>query len=145
MTDCTPQQGAEALHRSLERLRMLSKDYRWRVLVVDDDAGDTSFLVELLGPYRCEIQAADNPDLAILLINTQKFDIVFLDVKMPPRNGMRVLKTIRETKPDQRFVIVTGYEDAALREQAMQLGASLYIIKPVTESHVREIFGYVNG
>lgn len=73
---------------------------------------------------------AGNGDDAIRMFSEHKPEIVILDIHLPDRNGLVLLKTIRGISPSAAVIVATGCPDAQSRTEAMQMGAVDYIEKP---------------
>lgn len=100
------------------------------ILVVDDEAPIRRILsrtLERMG-HRCT-QAADVIE-ARKAIERDSFDLVVSDVNMPGESGMDLVKDLFENHPDVAVMMVTGVDDPALAEEALDLGAYGYVIKP---------------
>ncbi len=102
------------------------------VLVVDDDEG-------LLLSIKATLVSSGMPEPALVsdsrrvmdLVHKHDFQLVLLDLMMPHLTGMEVLRKIKETSPDVECVIVSAIDDVASAVQAMSLGASDYLVKPL--------------
>lgn len=102
------------------------------VLVVDDDEG-------LLLSIKATLVSSGMPEPALVsdsrrvmdLVRKHDFQLVLLDLMMPHLTGMEVLRKIKETSPDVECVIVSAIDDVASAVQAMSLGASDYLVKPL--------------
>ncbi|OON86547.1 hypothetical protein BXO88_07260 [Oribacterium sp. C9] len=103
-----------------------------RVLAVEDEVillGQlTNRLHEVLP--ESEIVAFDNPDDALAAINQSAINIAFLDIAIGYMTGVDLAKRIKTVYPQCDIVFCTGYSDYA--PQAFELGASDYLMKPVT-------------
>ena len=88
-----------------------------RVLLVEDEDGVRSFAVRALRSRGFEVLEASNGAEALDLIETSdvKPDIVVSDVVMPEVDGPTLLKTLRQTHPDLKFVFMSGYPNDAFR------------------------------
>lgn len=88
-----------------------------RVLLVEDEDGVRSFAVRALRSRGFEVLEASNGAEALELIeeNAGKLDIVVSDVVMPEVDGPTLLKTLRKTHPDLKFVFMSGYPNDAFR------------------------------
>ena len=110
-----------------------------RVLIVDDEALGRQRLEDLLrhegGVEICGF--ADNGDAAIEAIRTLRPDLVFLDVQMPRRTGLEV---VREVGPDNMppTIFVTAYDQYAL--QAFDVAAVDYLVKPFDDERFEQSF-----
>ncbi len=101
-----------------------------RTFIVDDEAHNREVLKTLLKKYSHEINIigeADNADDAISLINELKPQLVFLDIKMPTKNGFELLKEFKEINFE--VIFVTAYNEFAIN--AFELNAIGYILKPI--------------
>ena len=102
------------------------------VLVIDDDEG-------LLLSIKATLVSSGLPEPALLsdsrnaleLVRKYSFQLILLDLMMPHLNGMEVLKKIKDEFPDPECVIVSASDDVATAVQAMGLGASDYLVKPL--------------
>jgi len=103
------------------------------LLIVDDEPANLHVLVELLG-NNYVIKAATNGDDAIgIAQDTDKPDLILLDVMMPEMNGYEVCKTLKEneTTKDIPVIFVTAMELPEWEVRALELGAVDYISKPI--------------
>lgn len=102
------------------------------VLVVDDDSDLCDNLWEIFHEQGCRVYLANNVGGAQDALKNHQFQLVLLDMKLPDGNGTDVLKTVRETNPDARTVVITGYADemATRVEKALADGASAVALKP---------------
>ena len=81
-----------------------------------------------------EILAFDNTDDALAVLPEKKPDIAFLDIEIGDMNGVDLAKHIKALYPACDIVFCTGYSDYAA--QAFDLGASDYLMKPVTKEKI---------
>lgn len=77
-------------------------------------------------------EAVDGID-ALEKIKTLQPDIVILDLVLPLKNGLDVLKEAHQLSPKSRYLVVSSLDDPKTREQAKSLGASEYLTKPFTK------------
>ncbi|MGD8992669.1 MAG: response regulator, partial [Desulfobacterales bacterium] len=102
------------------------------VLVVDDDEG-------LLLSIKATLVSSGLPEPALVsdsqrvmdLVREYDFQLILVDLMMPQLSGMKVLETIKAEAPDIDCVIVSAIDDVASAVQAMSLGASDYLVKPL--------------
>lgn len=100
------------------------------VLIIDDEAAireSLQTLLELEG-YTVETAADGEDGLAQLAVHP--FDLVLLDFALPDRNGLDILRDIRERDPDLAVIMITAYGTVENAVRAMQGGASNFIQKP---------------
>lgn len=110
-----------------------------RVLVVDDELPARQRLEDLLGhePGVAVVGTADNGVAAVDAIRRLRPDLVFLDIQMPGRTGLEVL---REIGPDAMpaTILVTAYDQHALA--AFELAAVDYLLKPFDDERFEQAF-----
>ncbi|MCH7870457.1 MAG: response regulator, partial [Planctomycetes bacterium] len=103
-----------------------------RILIVDDDQANREAFLELIAEHDFATEAAaDGPD-ALALIETREFDVVLLDISMPGMDGFEVLRRIRAVHPPTSLpvIMMTGIDQRGAVLEALQLGASDYVVKP---------------
>lgn len=117
-----------------------------KILIIDDDAGIREFLQMFFDEreYLTEI-AFDGQDGVEKFEKDPAYDLVLCDMLMPRMIGLNVLKRIKELKPDQRVILMTGVKEETMIEKAKALGCKMYLTKPVKlselEAHVTECLG----
>jgi DNA-binding NtrC family response regulator len=100
------------------------------VLIVDDESVVSDFLVKLLLLEGVQAKSVDDAYKALEAIKKEKFDFIFLDVRMPKLNGIDALREIKKVDPAAKIVMMTGYAVDALLEEAKQEGAIAALKKP---------------
>jgi len=109
-----------------------------RVLVVDDELGPREALRMILkGLY--DVAVAEDGDSALDMIAREKYDVVILDIKMPDRDGIEVLKVAKEMDRDLEVVMITAYATVNTAREAIRHGALDYLIKPFNKSDVEKV------
>lgn len=112
-----------------------------RVLVVEDDRDFAESLVIALGTRRCEVEVAPTGEDALRLFSKGHYDITFMDIKLPGKNGVQCLSEIMELAPGAQVVMMTGYSEPSLLEQARRAGAMDILRKPF---RMRELLSYID-
>jgi CheY-like chemotaxis protein len=98
-------------------------------LIVDDNAGMRRLIADIVLPFAGQIrECADGWD-ALSAYTAQRPDLVLMDVHMRKVNGIEATRRIRAADPGARIIIVTNYDDDALRQAAMREGACGYTLK----------------
>lgn len=101
-----------------------------RILVVDDeDALRTVLSSELEGEGYKVASAADGSE-AIEILKKEGFDLILLDIKMPNVDGFEVLKFVKESHPDTKVIMLTGFADLKNAIESKKLGAEDFVSKP---------------
>lgn len=110
-----------------------------RVLLVDDEALARQRLEDLLRHQENVeiVGTADNGEAAVNAIRTLKPDLVFLDVQMPGKTGLDVIRTIGADKMPAT-VFVTAYDQYALK--AFEMAAIDYLVKPFDDERFEQAF-----
>lgn len=103
------------------------------VLIVDDDEMARDVLSRRLERIGYSVTTAADGHRALELIAEQTFDVVLLDIKMPGLTGFQVLQAIRRihSVTDLPVVMVTASDDSDSIVEALELGASDYVTKPI--------------
>jgi DNA-binding response OmpR family regulator len=107
------------------------------ILVVDDDADAADSLVELFEMDGHNASVAYNGEDAIQAYRNGDFDITFMDIMMPGKNGVESFFEIRKLKPDAKVYMMTGYSVEQLVQQAIENGAMGVLSKPLDLSKVK--------
>ncbi len=110
------------------------------LLVVDDEKSVRYSFERIFENYYSVITAEDGKDaLNVLDENSNKIDVIFLDVRMPGMNGIEVLKEIRERTKNIPVIMMTAFSDSNAAIEAMKEGAFDYLLKPLRNEQLREI------
>lgn len=107
------------------------------ILIVDDEASETAAIqnaVERVSPGHV-FWDADCADAAMLRMKDHPIDVVFLDVRMPGKDGLVLAGELRELYPRLNIVIATAHAEYAL--EAHKLFVSGYVVKPVSDADIR--------
>jgi two-component system, NtrC family, response regulator HydG len=102
-----------------------------KILIVDDDADNANSLGELLEMEGHHPVVVYDGESAIAAYLKQDFDVAFMDVMMPGKNGVESFLEIKRLKPDARVYMMTGYSVEQLLQQAIDGGAMGVFSKPV--------------
>lgn len=100
------------------------------ILVVDDEAIMRESLRDWLTDLGYEVETADEGEQALKTVAEQDFGVVILDLRLPGKDGIEILKEARAKRPDLRGVIITAYPSIQTAVQAMKEGAVDYLPKP---------------
>jgi len=109
-----------------------------RVLVIDDEAIVRDSIVAYLEDSGFDVLEADNGQDGVACFHRHLPDIVLCDLRMPNMDGLAVLKEINGISPNTPFIVVSGAGVMADVVQALRLGASDYLIKPILDMEVLE-------
>jgi signal transduction histidine kinase len=103
-----------------------------RVLVVDDEKEIRIFLNKALSRFGgFHVELAESGEEALHKLEKEPFDLVLTDLKMPKMDGIQLIAEIAKSKPETLTIMMTGHGTIDSALEAMKLGASDYITKPL--------------
>ena len=117
----------------------VGKKRKIKVLVVDNEKGFASLLVDHLNLRRMEATSAGSGEEALAGLLSFQPDVMILDLQMPDMNGLKVLARVKELDPAVEVILLTGNGSFDTGIACMQLGAFDYLIKPVDIEQLMEI------
>ena len=109
------------------------------ILVVDDEVSVNNNIRKILVKNEFKVDQAMTKDEAIAKINQQSYKLVLLDLRMPGVSGLELLKTIADTQPSARVIIITGYASIETAVETARIGAVDYLHKPFTPDELRNV------
>jgi two-component system, NtrC family, response regulator AtoC len=101
-----------------------------RVLVADDERNLRELMVRELGRRGHEVEGVGDGVTALERIAEGTYDVVVLDMKMPRKEGIEVLRDLAAASESPQVIVMTGFQDVANAVEAMKLGAYDYLTKP---------------
>jgi DNA-binding LytR/AlgR family response regulator len=109
-----------------------------RALVVDDETPAREELAYLLGqdPRITAVRTAASAAQALKLLNDERFEVLFCDIKMPGLDGVELARVVARFTERPRIVFVTAYDEHAV--DAFDLQAIDYLLKPVRAERLSE-------
>ena len=107
-----------------------------RVLIIDDIKGIQMLLSKCLQMEGFETSVCGDGKSAIEILMREKFDLIFLDIKLPVVGGTEVLKKIRESDITTPVVVITAHANIHNAIECTRLGAAVYIQKPFTVNRI---------
>ena len=103
---------------------------RGAILVVDDEAEIREGLELLLGSEGYGVTSAETGGEGLARLEEKPYDLLLLDVSLPDRNGLDILKEVHRRDPDLSIVLITAYGSVDMARAAFKSGAQDYITKP---------------
>src|SRR5579863_2834966 len=100
------------------------------ILVVDDESEIREGLELLLNTEGYVTSSAETGEAGLTKLEEEPFDLVLLDVSLPDRNGLDILREIRRRDPNLSVVLITAYGSIDMARAAFKSGAQDYITKP---------------
>jgi DNA-binding NarL/FixJ family response regulator len=119
-----------------------------KVVICDDQAivRDGLAMLLKLEPDIEVVGAAEDGAAAVEMVAKEKPDVILMDLKMPIMNGVEATRRIRANHPEVKILVLTTYEDDEWVFDAIQAGASGYLLKDTPRDEViKAIRGTVSG
>jgi len=110
--------------------RLFSQEATARILVVDDEPRLVSALASLLRSCGYDVTEANSGTLACKLIDTLRFDLALLDLRMPEVDGFAVMAHLANQQPECGSIVISGESSFTAVSRALRRGALDYIRKP---------------
>src|SRR5262249_7908788 len=124
-------QGQRVSHRRTDPTEALLRMSRpIRVLVADDEIRLRELLVRELGRKGHEVEGVGDGEAALTRLRDAAYDVVILDMKMPRKEGIEVLRELGAFPEHPQVIVMTGFQEVATAVEAMKLGAYDYLTKP---------------
>jgi two-component system OmpR family response regulator len=101
-----------------------------RVLVIDDEPKIVSFVTRALTARGYDVDTAGNGADGLELIRIGGYALVVLDLRLPDIDGIDVLRSTLEERPDQQVIVLSALPDVETKVRCLDLGAADYITKP---------------
>ena len=115
----------------LEINRLMAK-----ILIVDDDTTFCIMLRKWLEKRGFEVDTAFSYKDAVKQLDKAGFDLVLTDLRLPDKDGIDLLRVIKEKTPETQVLLMTGYADIQTAVTAIKLGAFDYVAKPVIPDEI---------
>jgi two-component system response regulator RegA len=116
-----------------------SEDRR-TVLVVDDDETFRRRLVRAFTERGLDARDAGDPDAAIAAATADSPELAVVDLRMPGRSGLDVVRELKAIDPATNIVVLTAYGSIATALEAVRLGATHYLTKPADADEILAAF-----
>jgi CheY-like chemotaxis protein len=102
-----------------------------RVLAVDDELDARELLHRLLAEKGCDIATASSAEQALVLLATERYDVLLTDIGMPGTDGYELLRLVRVANAAQKAIAVTAFSRPEDRERTRAAGFDGHLAKPV--------------
>lgn len=110
-----------------------------KILIVDDERNICFVLGTCLENRGYQVVLAADGEEGVKKVGSEKFNLVFLDMKMPGMDGLTALAKIKEIHPFLNVILMTAYGTIESAVEAMKLGAVDYLRKPFQPEDVRDL------
>ena len=114
-----------------------------KILIVDDDRAICDYMQTLLERDGYQVKTLSDPTMVTPEIKRTDYHLVILDLMMPKRDGIEVLREVRKHDKDIAVVIFTGYPNLDTAVASMKLDAVDYIKKPFNVDEFRAVIARV--
>jgi two-component system response regulator RegA len=112
------------------------------ILLVEDDATFSATLARALKRRGYEVFVAATPEAALESARAEAPDWIVLDLNLAGASGIGLIPKLRESLPEARIVVLTGYASISTAVDAIKLGAVQYLAKPVDVDTLLRAFSH---
>lgn len=116
-----------------------------KILVIDDESHIRLSLKKICEDEGFDVTTASSALKALKSIEDNPPEIIIIDVRLPDVNGIELLKTIKESRPETTAITITGHADLRGAVEAMKAGAIDYLEKPIDFDKFRELLNKVRN
>ena len=113
-----------------------------KIIIADDESLARSLLKNILQelnlPPGCMKEASDGEQM-IEQVKRYTPELVFVDIRMPKLNGLDAIRKAKTFSPYTRWVILTGFSEFRYAHEAIKLGVSDYLLKPIDPEEVQRL------
>lgn len=125
------------IKRKRQREQILPQKKRIKnILIIDDEKDMCSLLQDALSRKKYNVAIANTERDALSWVRSKRPDLVFLDLRLPDGDGMKVLSRIKKINPKTIVNIISAYGSEESRGDAKEKGAYSFIDKPFTENEI---------
>lgn len=114
-------------------------DNKGNILVLDDEPVVLKSCERVLSPEGYGIRTTASAKEALTLLQSESFDLVITDLKMPEMDGIEFIRQVRQTVPDMNIVLITGYPSQESLKDALQMRILDYLPKPFSPSLLMDV------
>ena len=116
------------------------QDHPLRILLVDDDEVFRSRLARAFAERGYDVRTAENYDEALALAESDSPEFAVIDLRMPGRSGLELVRALKDIDPATKSVVLTGYGSIATAIDAIRVGATYYLPKPADTDDIIAAF-----
>jgi DNA-binding response OmpR family regulator len=113
-----------------------------KILVIEDDAAIRQGIVDALGFAGCETLEAGNGRDGLDMALKFSYDLLLLDLILPGKDGLEILRELRESRPTVPVIVLTARGAESDRVRGLKLGADDYVVKPFS---VKELLARIEA
>ena len=112
-----------------------------KILIIDDEANIRKTVQIYLRSVGHPCQTAASGAEALKICQSDRFDLLFLDLRLGVENGLNLITPLLDLMPDAKIIVMTAYSSVDTAVEAMRLGAFDYIAKPFNPAVIDLILG----
>lgn len=101
-----------------------------RILYVEDDESARLIVKDQLANEGFDVRSASDGEEATDILQKESFDLLLLDIRMPRKDGIEVLRFMKKNKIRPRVIMLTAVGELSIAIEAVKLGANDYLTKP---------------
>ncbi len=120
----------------------------YHVLLVDDESIDLKWMKERIQRLDLPLYVAASVTsafAALEVLQTESIDIILSDIRMPIMSGLEFARKAKELHPQVKIVFTSGHQDFCLVQEAIRMGASGYLLKPVDDTELHDMLRELCG
>ena len=102
-----------------------------KILIIDDERSIRNSLKEILDDEGYDVDVAENGQQGVEMVEKEKYDVIFCDIKMPVMDGVETLSKLTSMGIDSAVVMISGHADVATAVDCIKKGAFDFIEKPL--------------
>lgn len=115
-------------------------DHKPSILIVDDDEVYRNRLARAFVDRGYDVRTASDFDTAVATATAESPEFAVVDLKMPGKSGLELIKALVEIDPSTKAIVLTGYGSIATAIDAVRLGATYYLSKPADADDIVQTF-----
>ena len=109
-----------------------------KILLVDDEKNIREIYREILTRSGYEVSVAKTAEEAMEQLKSQSFDLLITDIRLPGKDGLSLLKEVREIRHDMPSIVITGYGTLQNATDAIGQGIHRFLLKPLNHREMSE-------
>lgn len=110
-----------------------------RILIVEDEDTLCASLQRVFRRDGYEADIADSAETAFRILENNKYDLIITDIILPGISGIELISRYKEQNPGQKVIIMTAYASLQTAVDALRVGASDFIVKPVMHDELKRM------
>ncbi len=114
------------------------------ILVVDDYFADRETLKVILEDRGYRVVTAETGADALLKVRQKHFDIIFLDIRLPDLDGVKIFEKVKQMDPEVAVIMMTGFSEEEMIRRAASQGSYTCIYKPFNVENIISLVGQIS-